>query len=181
MCRSLALLILLATAQVCSAQTVLLRYETWSTDVVAEDKALRLELDESGFVRVHRPAHWQLAGDCGFQLDAEHVTVIMKSMQDLPWERERGADLAAQVSKRDQSIRATQGMVYERSEAVLTVLTQYPFRKSQADIFAYKDLDWDAKRHPDLAELKRWNDLAASMYALASDGRCRKLEQENQP
>ncbi|AVP96935.1 hypothetical protein C7S18_06855 [Ahniella affigens] len=154
------------------AQTVQLRYQSWSADLVAEDKAVIVDLHEDGGVRVHRPEHWKHPGDCAFRLDDRLHQDLLEALQTVTWRQNRGPNLAEQVESLDNELARTAGQVFERSEAVLTVLTRYPLRRSTAEIFAYRDLDWDASRHPDLRELQEWQSLAQAMYALATDSRC---------
>lgn len=163
---------LLVLSQMGVAQTIQLRYQSWSTDLGTDDKAVIVDLLEDGGVQVHRPGHWKHPGDCAFRLDDSLHQDLLQALQKVTWSQNRGPNLAQQVQARDAELASTEGRLFERSEAVLTVLTRYPLRRSTAEIFAYRDLDWDASRHPDIGELQEWQSLAQAMYALATDTRC---------
>ena len=162
-------------------QDIALRLETWPEKLATEDRTLRVDVAASGAVQIHRPAHWTLAGDCRFTLQPAEFATLQSTAASVYWSGQRAADLAGQVAQRDQSIKESEGIVFETSDRVVTVLTRDPERISGSEVFVYENLDWDAERHPEIPDLKHWSRLSASLYALATDERCMSESSEVKP
>lgn len=177
--KSMCTAFLLALASTAAnGQSVVLRYETWPEKLATQDRVLRVDVDDRGGISVHRPAHWRQSGECRLTLDAMESHRLHAAIGEAPWGVNRGHALTAQVADRDAARKQADGVVFETSDQVVTVLTRNPGHGAASETFIYENLDWDAARHPDVPELTQWQHLAAALYALAQDTRCAQRTRE---